>query len=93
MFGRKRDKKDRLLEKIVMGVVIGGAIGSVLGASTKNKKSISEEFAKDVESTKKVSRSLFRRFLSAIFRRKNRSENLKKIPNEMEADPTRQTKS
>jgi len=64
-------KKMRILDKILMGAVIGGAIGSVVGASLHQDNNKGSE----PEKTKKRSlvRSLF-----GFFRRK--SKLTKKIP-------------
>jgi len=37
-FNKKKEKKQSNLDKILMGVVVGGAIGSVLGVSLAPKK-------------------------------------------------------
>ena len=40
----KKKKKKKLVDRIVMGIIIGGAVGSVIGLS-KNKKA--KKFIKD----------------------------------------------
>jgi gas vesicle protein len=37
-FGKKKEKKQNHLDKILMGMVVGGAIGSVLGVGLAPKK-------------------------------------------------------
>ncbi len=38
MFGRKKKKKKGMVDKLVMGAIIGGAIGSVVGMTVAPKK-------------------------------------------------------
>ncbi|PKL36457.1 hypothetical protein CVV38_00945 [Candidatus Peregrinibacteria bacterium HGW-Peregrinibacteria-1] len=69
-----KSKKRRIFDKIIMGAVVGGAIGSVVGASIK-KKSSPEDLTTPQTPKKK---SILRRLIGSIGRRKNK---LKKIPN------------
>lgn len=38
MFGKKKKKKKGMMEKVVMGAIVGGAIGSVVGMTVAPKK-------------------------------------------------------
>jgi hypothetical protein len=72
--------KKRIWDKILMGAVIGGAIGSVIGASIYSKKK--EETIK-VEEEKKKHFKAVRYIAGRLFRKKEKKDVLK-IPNEME---------
>jgi len=73
-------KKRRIWDKVVMGAIIGGAIGSVIGgaAATKKEQSIVKE---------KASKGMLRKVLG-IFKKKQKetSAEIKEIPNEMEEE-------
>lgn len=81
------NKKKKIFEKLMMGAIIGGAIGSVVGASVKGKKdeNIKKEVLGDLKETTKNSKKMLKK-ITGFFRKKNKSLNVKtrKIPNEME---------
>lgn len=72
----KKDKKGKL-DKVIMGAIIGGAIGSVLGASLAPKEG--KETRKDIaETAKKVTEKSI-----TIFQKvKNFVKRKKEIPHE-----------
>lgn len=78
-------KKHRIFDKILMGAVIGGAIGSVLGASIAPKKG-SETRQDIVDTAKKAKKGsgLIIRFIKKLLLRKKPEEETeqKKIPQE-----------
>ncbi len=94
-------KKKHTLDKIFFGAVIGGAIGSVLGASIAPKKGreTRREIVETVKNTATGSRKLFQK-LKEFFSFKKRKveaaaqharnttsrEAIKKIPNEAPAE-------
>lgn len=68
-----------------MGAVIGGAIGSVLGASIapKKGKETRKEIKEAVAVGKKRSKSLFLKIIEVFTKKKEkRSKDYKKIPHE-----------
>lgn len=93
---KKSSTKDTL-DKIFMGAVIGGAIGSIIGASISPKKGkeTRHEIIEAVKSTGKSSRKLFHKIKDVFsFKKKkavapqptaeveHRHSSIKKIPNE-----------
>lgn len=77
MFWRKKDKKNKIIEKVFMGAIIGGAIGSVIGASIAPKRG--EETRKDIAQGAK---SLFKKAKDLILKKAEPEEDSKKIPQE-----------
>ena len=79
----KKDKKGKL-DKVLMGAVIGGAIGSVLGASIAPKKG--EDTRKEIidmaKKAQKTSKGLFTKVRSFIKNRGVKDANQKEIPHE-----------
>lgn len=80
----EKDKKDskHLWDKVIMGAVVGGAIGSVLGASIAPKKG--KETREDIAQVAKTAKGKFSRFFGffkKLLKRKNKEE-AKKIPTE-----------
>lgn len=93
----KKSSKSDTLDKIFMGAVIGGAIGSVLGASIapKKGKETRRDISDAVKNTGKGSLKLFQKIkkLLSFGKKKNVDQNsteslshprssIKKIPNE-----------
>lgn len=78
MFFRKK-KKNRLLDKIIMGAIVGGAIGSVLGASIapKKGKETREELKGIARNAGTATKNIFYKIRHLIKREKE-----KKIPTE-----------
>ncbi len=76
-----KDKKKRMLDKVVMGAVIGGAIGSVLGASIAPKEGKeTREDIKDVAKKAQISsKSLLEKIKGILEKRK-----MKKVPHEID---------
>lgn len=77
-FGRKSKTEHELkegakkLDKLITGVIIGGAIGSVLGATLSDKdkrERIKEKGAQFIENQKNNKKSIFNKAVS-FFRRK-----------------------
>lgn len=70
-----------------MGAIIGGAIGSVVGASVRGKKeeNAKEEVLNELKKTKNISKIILRKFIG-IFRKRGKDINTdaKEIPNELE---------
>ena len=77
MFFRKKEKVSNKFNKLIMGAIIGGAIGSVIGASLKTKnpeeENPEEEFVHDIKKANK--KGILRR----IFFRKDK-EDFQEIP-------------
>lgn len=90
---QEKEKHKSPLDKIIMGAIIGTAIGSVLGISLAPKKG--EETREQVKEIGKVGKEtaggIWRLLMRLIFgRRASRSQErmpdaMKEIPNEMEA--------
>lgn len=97
MFGRKKKKKEEELrreeseekkdkskvDKLVMGAIMGVAIGSVVGM-TIAPKSGKETRKMIVEKEEKIRKGIVRRFLEKRAKRKKEKHELKKIPTEIE---------
>ncbi len=67
----KKDKK-KMFDKVIMGAVIGGAIGSVLGASIAPKKgSETRQDIVDMAKSATKKNGLFIRILKKIFKQKD----------------------
>lgn len=89
------EKKKSTLDKIVMGAIIGTAVGSVLGMSLAPKKGEeTREMLKDKKEDVKAVAKLGKETTVGIFRLakkllfgKKPSHTMKKIPNEMEITP------
>ncbi len=84
MFGffKKKDgeKHRRILDKVIMGAVIGGAIGSIVGAAIAPKKE------KQPSLFQPRKEKFLVRLLKKILRIKKREpSSIREIPNEMEA--------
>lgn len=70
---KEKEEGGKILDKVVMGAIIGGAIGSVLGASIAPKKG--SETRKDIaEAASNVTEKSFSFFhrLTHIFRKKEK---------------------
>jgi|GEM_PF-4661583 len=87
-----KKKKRRIFEKLIMGAIIGGAIGSVVGVSLKakrDKERLLQENGRQPEGLSahtEKKKSLTLRILKkavGVFG-KNRKDNVKKIPTETE---------
>jgi len=76
-------KKKSIIEKVVMGAIIGTAVGSVIGLTVAPKKG--EEIKKLTKETITGVGTLMKNF---IFGRKRGHKNLKKIPLETEVENT-----
>ena len=72
-------KKKRLFEKILMGAVIGGAIGSVVGATLTHKN----KNEPTIEELPLKKRRRIVEFLKKFSRKKKGLDELREIPNEM----------
>lgn len=82
-------KEKRIWDKVLMGAIIGGAIGSVLGATIAPKKGKEtrkelEEMAKNAKGSSKIFFRRFKKMLRLGKKDKNPEEPAKKIPNEQE---------
>lgn len=93
----KKPNEKHTLDKIFMGAVIGGAIGSVIGASIapKKGKETRHEIVEAVKNTGKGSKKLFQKLKEFFSFKKKKNEvlmshadtdsrhsSIKKIPNE-----------
>ena len=84
----EKKKKRKLVDKVLMGAIIGGAIGSVLGATIAPKKG--SETRKDIvqvaDKAKKRGSKVFRIIKKWVLRKKDKSEieekDQKRIPHE-----------
>lgn len=76
MSPEENSKKKHALDKIFMGAVIGGAIGSVLGASIapKKGKETRKEIVEAVKNTGKGSKKLFQKLKEFFSFRKKKHE-------------------
>lgn len=96
MFGLSKKKEERtkrgLLEKIVMGAIIGTAVGSVIGLTVAPKKkkenNLIDEDVKEIgKLTKETAMGLFniakRLMNKEKIKQEKRPEGLKKIPTEV----------
>lgn len=93
-FRRKKNqepekKEKRIWDKVLMGAIIGGAIGSVLGATIAPKKGKEtrkelEEMAKNAKTSSKIFFRRFKKMLRLDKTDKGPEEPSKKIPNEQE---------
>jgi gas vesicle protein len=96
MFGRKKKKKEEekilqeesgqkkeksKVDKLVMGAIMGVAIGSVVGM-TIAPKSGKETRKLIMEKEEKIRKGIIRRFLEKRAKRKQKKQELKKIPTE-----------
>lgn len=71
MSEEKKEENSQILDKVVMGAIIGGAIGSVLGASIAPKKgSDTRKDIADVASKAKTKSFSFLHKLTHFFRKK-----------------------
>lgn len=79
-------KKRSIWEKLILGAVIGGAIGSVLGATIAPKKGedTRKELKETVEKTKKGAQIIIGSIRKKLLRSKEPENDVKQIPNEME---------
>lgn len=73
----ENSKKKHALDKIFMGAVIGGAIGSVLGASIapKKGKETRREIVEAVKNTGKGAKKLFQKLKEFFSFKKKKPEN------------------
>lgn len=84
----EKDQKEKkhIWDKVMMGAVVGGAIGSVLGASIAPKKG--KETREDIAQAAKAAKGKFSRvfgFLKKLLKRKSKEE-AKKIPTESSSE-------
>lgn len=82
MSPEENSKKKHALDKIFMGVVIGGAIGSVLGASIapKKGKETRKEIFEAVKNAGKGSKKLFQKLKEFFSFKKKKTEDLAHQP-------------
>lgn len=75
----KINKASSKLDKLLLGVVIGGAVGSVVGATMSNKEirnKVKDQFSKSSDSVKKLikndakSKSVWHRLNKFFFKKK-----------------------
>ena len=84
----EKKKKRKLVDKVLMGAIIGGAIGSVLGATIAPKKGSETrtDIAEAAGKAKKGGSKIFRIIKKWVLRKKDKSEieekDQKRIPHE-----------
>lgn len=89
-----KKKKRRIFEKLIMGAIIGGAIGSVVGVSLKarrDKEKLLQQQGRqaeglsphtDTDKKKSITLRILRKAVGVFAR--NRKNDVKKIPTETE---------
>lgn len=85
----EKKKKSRIFDKVLMGAIIGGAIGSVVGASISPKKG-KETRKKIVDVAKQATKksvNIFKKIKQFILRRKDEQNLIKEVNQETKKIP------
>lgn len=85
----EKKKKSRIFDKILMGAIIGGAIGSVVGASLapKKGKETRREIVDAAKQATKKSVNILKKIKQFILRKKDEPSLLEKVNQETKKIP------